>query len=561
MSVNINKSFMIIFVLCPYLCQCGSRLVDTGTKKNYCPLWHIPGKNGACKCGATFKGVVTCKGKYLQVSDSFCLTWNNITEEVELHRTCLFTRFMIQDNTTKRCATLGGEYLVPANISGQELNRIICKNYNRQGRRCEFCIDGYGPAVFADGNICANCSTHRYLWIVYLFIQLVMITLIYFIFIHLQISMTSSPFNVIITYVQLGSLTVKLRTELQTRIVCRFGQTIMDIAITAADVFNLDFFHTVFPPMCVSPSMKAINALLFNYIIAIYPLLLTVLIYLCIQLHERNSKLIVLLSFPLMKCFKTIYKSWNPKRSIIKTWTTFFLLSFSKMFFISISLLLAFRVYNKKGELVSNSTFLLYDQTVIFFHKEHIPYAVLALLVVIVFNCLPTLFLLFYPTACFRKCLTCVGFRRWDIINTFVDIFQGHFKDGTNGTRDYRSLSALYLILKIVIGCQFVVAKISNHITRYDFPIMMTLGIIHVFIGSFMFATRPYSKAWMNGLDGMILNLVGVILILVSYGNVPSATLFLVATGFVLMIVVLTTLYIQVVYKCIKNCLDAHTKQ
>ena len=55
----------------------------------------------------------------------------------------------------------------------------------------------------------------------------------------------------------------------------------------------------------------------------------------------------------------------------------------------------------------------------------------------------------YFPTRLFKTLLTCCGFQRWDILPMIVDTFQGWYKDGTEGTYDYRTLSALYMLLRI----------------------------------------------------------------------------------------------------------------
>ena len=144
----------------------------------------------------------------------------------------------------------------------------------------------------------------------------------------------------------------------------------------------------------MSSSLKAINVLLLDYIVAIYPLFLTVVFYFCIEICDRSTRLMLLCRSPMTKC---CHKAWNPKRTILKTFVTFFLLSYSKLFFVSMDLLLAARSYNIRGEPVPNSTVLLYDPTIRFFHTEHIPYATIALFVLLAFNnLLPPLLLLLY---------------------------------------------------------------------------------------------------------------------------------------------------------------------
>ena len=40
---------------------------------------------------------------------------------------------------------------------------------------------------------------------------------------------------------------------------------------------------------------------------------------------------------------------------------------------------------------------------------------------------------------------------RWHALHMFVESFQGQYKDGTNGTREFRTIFASFLILRILI--------------------------------------------------------------------------------------------------------------
>ena len=67
-----------------------------------------------------------------------------------------------------------------------------------------------------------------------------------------------------------------------------------------------------------------------------------------------------------------------------------------------------------------------------------------------VFVILPIAVLAFYPFSFFQKFLNLFPCR-WYILHTFVDSFQGCYKDGTEpGTRDYRWFSVVYFISRIL---------------------------------------------------------------------------------------------------------------
>ena len=160
----------------------------------------------------------------------------------------------------------------------------------------------------------------------YLLFQLTMITSMYLIFRPLQISATSSPFNVTITYIQLIVIGFKFRMTLQSRVMCTFGQTFMKILLTIGGFWNLEYFHFLLPPLCVTSSTKAIQMLLFDYVIAIYPLILTFIILLCLELCDKNYRLIKFLSSPLRLYSNLFCTNWNPKKRILNTSATLFLL-------------------------------------------------------------------------------------------------------------------------------------------------------------------------------------------------------------------------------------------
>ena len=140
--------------------------------------------------------------------------------------------------------------------------------------------------------------------------------------------------------------------------------------------------------------------------------------------------------------------------SIINAFTTFLLLSFSKILFVSFTLLYSFKIkYN--FEISREKYVLYYDPTVEYNTQEHSVCAAIAICVLAIFIIFPTIILILYPTRLFRRCVSCCGFRRWHALHMFVESFQGQYKDGTNGTWDFRMISALFLILRILTMATF----------------------------------------------------------------------------------------------------------
>ena len=395
-------------------------------------------------------------------------------------------------------------YRIPTNISGPELNRFMCSGYNREGAQCRQCIEGYGPALFSDGVTCADCSKHRYHWILYIVFQLSMVTIMYLAVVLFEINGTASPFNVIITYIQLSVNGMIVGSGLYVVSACNLSRKFPQYFLTLFGIWNLDFFRLVLPPVCISTFIKTIDILLFDYIIAFFPLLITIIVLVGIELYDRNCRVAVCLSTPLKLLCRN--RNWNPKKTILKTCATFLLLSYSKILFVSINLIFAVPLYNCSGNSISDNTVLLFDPSVTFLHSNHIPYVVLALSIIAVFVVLPPLLLLLYPTRIFRACLSFMGFRRWDILHLVMDIFQGWFKDKTENHVDYRSFSALYLLLRILFALVSI-AIVLNIFNGYYY--WYFIGVFHILLGALFLTVKPYKKKWMNHTDGLFLFTLG----------------------------------------------------
>ena len=72
----------------------------------------------------------------------------------------------------------------------------------------------------------------------------------------------------------------------------------------------------------------------------------------------------------------------------------------------------------------------------------HISCSVLFVSVLVV---LPAILLSHYPIKLFRRLLhPCLPLLLRLILSTFLDTLKGHYRDGTDGTRDYRFMSAVH---------------------------------------------------------------------------------------------------------------------
>ncbi len=96
-------------------------------------------------------------------------------------------------------------------------------------------------------------------------------------------------------------------------------RTAVGIFGTFITMWQLDFFLLIIPPFCVSKHISNLQMLCMEYIVAIYPLLLTVVMYICIQQHARGCRVLIYLWKPFGYCFANLIKQyrWNPATSIV----------------------------------------------------------------------------------------------------------------------------------------------------------------------------------------------------------------------------------------------------
>ena len=457
---------------------------------------HVPGD---CCSTPTYTGNSGCSMNSVTLSYGYCITWNNATSQLEIGR-CMFLH---QHNGDVCYNNVNEVYTIPKNLSILKVNEYTCRSYNRQGAKCGQCIEGYGPAVFSDVVTCAECSTSN-LWVVMLLFQLTMVTLMYVAVVLFGIKGTASPLNFIITYSQLCVNAIKFDSGLYVTLVCSANREVVVALLTLLGVWDLDFFRLLLPYKCISTFTRFSNVLLLDYVIAIYPLIITVFIFVMIELHDRNYRIIVFLSLPLKNITS---RNWNPKETVLNTCITFLLLSYSKFLFVSISLLIAVSSYNCDGKTTPNSPVLLFDPSIRYFHSEHIPYAVLSMSIIVLFIILPPTLLCLYPTKMFRNCLRCMGFKRWDILHLIMDIFQGWFKDGTENSLDYRCFSSLYMLLRLALAFTIIPTLFGTY-----HHVWLISGLLHVGVGVMFFVLQPYRRKWMNYTDGLFFYSLGTFL-------------------------------------------------
>ena len=443
---------------------------------NACPLGYYC-RNGTCQCLAAPRGIVSCSedGLYkYAVLYCYCVTYN-LEESLVQAGKCIFNCV----NNTKDNV---GE-LLPQN--GVILNKTMCADMNRTGTLCGRCQDNHYPLAYSFSLACVQCHHLDWNWTRYIMAAYLPLTLFYLIVLFFKVNVVSGHLHHVVFFSQAMSIPALSRIVYQSVQKQPAYLLSTKVLLSLYGIWNLDFFRPFYSDLCLKIGILPTLAL--DYVIAVYPLLLMIITYLLIVLYDRNYRVVSMLFRPFLALFSLFKKNWDIRTSVIDAFTSFFLLSNVKFLSVSFDLLVPTKVYYLHGDHYNSTWALYYAGDIEYFGKEHLPYGILAILVSFIFLILPVAILALYQFGFFQKFLNVFPFR-WYILHTFVDSFQGWYKDGTEpGTRDYRYFSISYILLRYI---GFLLYGITLDGTY--FPLGGLIGLLFTLV---LVLTQPYKKA------------------------------------------------------------------
>ena len=89
-------------------------------------------------------------------------------------------------------------------------------------------------------------------------------------------------------------------------------------------IWNLDLERFILPSVCMGPGLGTLQAMALGYLNAVFRLVLIITVYVLVELHARNVRLVVWLWCPFGMCFSRFWRQLNAKTSIY-TFATFLL--------------------------------------------------------------------------------------------------------------------------------------------------------------------------------------------------------------------------------------------
>ena len=458
-----------------------------------CPLWYSrDATTGHCQAGPQLDGIIQQDASTLQTSvlECNCMTVEDGVLSVGF---CLYT-----------CNTLACYYPLPCNVS--QLQNFTCADYNRHGRLCGQCNEGYALPVYSYDLECVKCEDYEYNWLKYLTAAFLPLTLFYILVTLFSISFTSPTLSAVVTVFQIAANPFQLQLFVGPVKVGMPLPKLLNVALSFASFWNLDFFRMYYS-FCLHPSASAMDIMALEYALAVFPVFLIGITFALVKLHDYRFKPLVWTWQLIGLIIKPLRRQWNVRTSLVDVFASFIYLSSTRVLWTSMVLIVPNTVYTylerSDGHMqLITKRYIFSAPSVEYFGKEHLPFVILAIVVLFMLFALPMILLFVYPFRLFQCFLNRVRFNSLTL-RTFMEVFQGPYKDGTNGTKDYRYFSGFLLFLPLALSLTFSVTQ-----SRFYFPVASLWILVYL---TLHLVFQPFKRLLHNYITfGMITALLGI---------------------------------------------------
>ena len=459
-----------------------------------CPPWfkwvNTSSSSGYCICASEVIGQIQCdqlnQKSYLRVAG--CVFYDSDKDEVVAAR-CPF----LPANSSSI------KFLLPSNVN--DLNEYVCGIFHREAKDpiCGKYTGNTGPSIYSVGSQCVPCRPINVVY--YLLLQYAPITLLFLVVLLLKLNITAAPMSIYVLFCNVIVFYCKCVLPFYTELYGSSNSYIVGLVKLVASlsaVWSFDALFFIAPPLCMSKHLEEIYMPLIEFVAILYPFILLLLTYIVIQLHFYNFKPIVTLWGVLHRFIKRFHRNWEPTASLIQTFSSLFFLSYAKFNFIICQSLLQATLMTEDGRVTSRLAYI--DPTLSFLSKKHVYMLTFSAFVLTFLYSPPILLLTIYPTSLYRKISERIR-PRWRIgIKTFVETYQGCYKDSTNGTRDYRAISGCifatgFFLVLVELIAEYAIPdanNVENNTAQYCVIIYLVFIIIIVLL------TQPFKEEIAN---------------------------------------------------------------
>ena len=458
-----------------------------------CPIWfYYSNTTNQCECGRNRNfGGIHCNQQEMkaEIANGYCAT---STEQEGLYYGGSCPLIHTENNTDRIFSELPSD--------PDLLNDTMCGPYNRKGLLCGRCIDGYGPAVYSLDMKCANCSklSTGYAISVYLLLEFIPITLFYMGIVLFRLNITAGPLLGYVIFCQVyvcdtqNYLFIFMYTVSHVSLPLR---VLYYSSLTLSGLWILDFVRFVIPPFCISEKLTGIHVQMLSLVTSIYPIVLVVITCILMELHARNYRLIHIVWKPFSTILNKLKITSVTRDAVIHAFATLILLTAHSLYCNIVSVIRSINLILNTAD-VSHQV-LYFDPTIIWFSQEHIPYIIAAVVPFIFLTLIPSTLLCVYPTRIYRYLSRFISARKQLAITAFAETLHGCFKDGLNGTRDYRALAGMLILGGAGVAVMSVIAISIGHVAE-GYTVEFITGLELMSISLILSYMRPCKSTIAN---------------------------------------------------------------
>ena len=474
----------------------------------------------------------------------------------------------------------------------EDVDDILCGG-KKNGVLCTSCSDDGSFALTLTSFECLDCpsNSYRYTWLLFLLTRFLPVIILVLILFCTNFSLASGYLNAAIFFSQAitTALDISGDGEIPLSNVTKSENTVevlLEMYYVLYDVWNLYFLDPI--KFCLLPHISVNMIFVLQYIVALSPMLIVLIIFIYYQLDERTTCTVKLWRYLIfLHICRRIESKWKHKvenraqinykerfRNII---ASCILLSYTRCALNTCYILNGTPLYDSNNSHVA--TVPIFDGSTKFGHGHHIIYMSISIGIA-VFFLIPVPFILF----CKRH-----NPNRDTVNNTFLNVllraFQCDYKDGhiqregyvelTRPTpcnkikhysqsmwhfcfSDLRWVASLYFALRLAMALTFVLANTLVYQVLIQQLLAITMVIVFLIL-------QPYKNELHNKIDGCIFLLIVVINSITLYQySLTVAMEKLSITAFVfqyiLVYVPMTWIGGYVLYKIINFCRDVRKR-
>lgn len=380
-----------------------------------------------------------------------------------------------------------GDYYYPLPNDSSELESAVC-GVNRQGMLCGKCTDNTTVYFYTRSFKCGGTEHCKWGPVFYLLSEVLPLTILFLIVIFFNMSFTSGDLNGFIFFAQMYDTIADVGQGLNSE---RKLQSVYIFSQLMYRFFNLDYFGVDEMSFCLWKNANTLSILAFKYLTVAYALALVLVTVLAIRVCSAY------------KCIRVR----KMRYSVIQGLSAFLVMAYSQCTEISFSILNPIYIYSGTER---TSTVVFLQGNVVYFSREHLPFAIPALLCVLSFVTLVPLILLSYPLC--NKVITFLKLEDSKVIaftsqlipmsrlKPFLDCFQGTFKD------NYRFFAGLFFVYRAAILASRFAPTVLIIYAVMEFQLIIML-ILHT-------VAWPYQRNIHNIIDALLIANLAIITVL-----------------------------------------------